>query len=173
MEIWKDIKGYEGKYQVSNLGRVKTLQRMAGIGKGYLRSEKIIKPEKITGGYLRVTLHDGSKYKRYRLHRLVLETFSPVGGMETLHANHNDENRENCSLDNLSWMTCRDNINYGTHNERMAKTKSKPVLCVELDKVFESALAAEKELGIHRQNISHVLRGKREIAGGYHWQYVK
>lgn len=173
MEVWKDIKGYEGLYQVSNLGRVKTLQRVAGTGKGYLRSEKILNGEKIWSGYLRVSLHKDGKYRRFMRHRLVLETFSPMEGMERLQVNHIDENKENCRLDNLCWMTATENNNYGTHNERMAKTKSKPILCVELGMVFDSLLSAEKELGIAHQNISHVLCGRRPIAGGYHWRYAE
>lgn len=173
MEVWKDIKGYEGLYQVSNLGRVKTLPRVAGAGKGYPRKEKILNAEQIWNGYLRVSLHKDGKYKRFRLHRLVLETFSPVEGMELLQVNHMDENKENCRLDNLCWMTASENNNYGTHNERQAKAKCKPIFCVELGRKFDSALAAEKELGIARQNISHVLKGKRTVAGGYHWRYVK
>lgn len=173
MEVWKDIKGYEGLYQVSILGRVKTLPRVSGSGKGYLRKEKIIKGEQIWSGYIHVRLYKDGKYKRIGLHRLVLETFSPVDGMERLQVNHIDENKANCRLDNLCWMTAKENNNYGTHNERLSKAKCKPIFCVELGRTFDGAIVAEKELGITRQNISHVLKGKRAVAGGYHWRYAE
>lgn len=169
MEVWKDIPGYEGLYQVSNMGRVKSLERVSG----YLRKETILGGERIWNGYVRVSLHKDGKYTRFRLHRLVLSTFSPVEGMERLQVNHIDENKENCRLDNLCWMTAKENNNHGTHNERLAKSKQKPILCVELNRVFDSAKAAETELGIARQNISHVLKGKRPVAGGYHWRYAE
>lgn len=173
MEIWKDIKGYEGLYQVSSLGRVKSLPKMFGSGKMYLRGEMIMNPNREPTGYLRVNFYKGKQQRKYRVNRLVMETFNPVDGMEHLQVNHLDENRENNRLDNLSWMTAKENCNHGAHNQRLSKAKCKPILCVELDRVFDGAILAEKELGIARQNISHVLKGKRPVAGGYHWRYAE
>lgn len=173
MEVWKDIKGYEGLYQVSNYGRVKSLPKRYGSGRGYLRAEMILNPNLERAGYLRVNLHKHKEQRKYRVNRLVLETFNPVDGMERLHVNHNDENKENNRLDNLCWMTAKENCNHGSHNEKVSKSKYKPVLCVELGKVFAGAILAEKELGVSRQNIHKVLKGLRPKAGGYHWRYIK
>ena len=114
-EIWRDIKNYEGLYQVSNKGRVKSLN--------YNRSgkERILKPRKASNGYLQVGLVKEGERKWYCVHRLVLSTFNPNPDMENLEVNHLDENKENNMLDNLEWVTHKSNCNHGTRNKRVAE----------------------------------------------------
>lgn len=111
MEIWKDIDGFEGLYQVSNLGRVKSLPKYT-YSKGYpqLRKEKILKPG-YTGRkrcYATVCLNDG---KQYKVHRLVAEAFIPNPDNLPI-VNHKDENPKNNCVENLEWCTNQHNVKY-------------------------------------------------------------
>jgi hypothetical protein len=132
-EIWKPIKGYEGKYQVSNLGRVKSLN--------YNRSgkEKILKPILSHNGYLLVKLSKNGKTKNFRINRLVVETFIPDKNnfksmpdedrnkinLNNLKVNHIDENIKNNNIENLEWCTHKYNMNYGTINQRRKRKSGK------------------------------------------------
>lgn len=171
MEVWKDVPGYEGYYQVSNFGRVKSLERVRRNGNRF--GEMILKPSHKSTGYLYVELYKDGKSRQFRVHRLVLSTFCPVDGMEYLEASHLDDNKENCRLDNLRWMTRKENDNWGTRTERMSRTQGNPVYCVELNRTFYGQGEAARTLNIPQANIWKVLKGERKTAGGYHWQYVK
>jgi hypothetical protein len=115
---------------------------------------------------------DGKK-KNCRIHRLVLETYNPVEGMENLQVNHRDECHDHNWLNNLEWMTQKENNNYGTHNARSAKSRSIPVYCVELDKTFDGINAAARELDLNPSHICLCCKGIRKSTGGYHWRYAE
>ena len=188
-EIFKDIEGYEGRYQVSNLGRVKSL------GNDKSRKEKILKPHKDGCGYLQVGFHQNCKTKWYRVNRLVLMTFSPVDNMENLEVNHIDENKENNMISNLEWVTHKENMNHGTRNARVAeklrgrtlseehKIKlSKPIVQIDVStnkvvNVWKSNHDAERECGFNKGHISSCCNNKYNREGnniykGYKWQYL-
>jgi len=177
-EKWRDIKGYEGRYQVSNLGRVKSLERAAAgrsYSKRYLK-ERILKPKPNNRGYLRVNLCNGTgKREQFFVHRLVCEAFhkNPKGKP---CVNHIDENKTNNAANNLEWCTYRENNNHGTHNARMAKAKSKPVGQYTRDgmliKIWQSTREVERQLGFNHRNISRAANGKRKTAYGYIWKYI-
>lgn len=114
-EIWKDIKGYEGLYQISNLGRVKSLNyKRTGI-------EEILKSKKMRNGYLRITLNKNGKYKTFAVHRLVAEAF--INNPNNLpEVNHKDEDKQNNCVWNLEYCDRRYNVNYGTRNKRVSET---------------------------------------------------
>ena len=120
IEIWKDIPEYEGLYQVSTFGRVKSLPRNGAKG-GILKSAK--KKQK---NYLSVILSKNNKRKNILVHRLVALAFIP--NPENLpYINHKDENPSNNYVNNLEWCTHEYNVNYGTRNERVSKAmKGKP-----------------------------------------------
>ena len=171
MEQWKAISGYEGIYEVSDLGRVKSLK----YGK-----EKILKPQKTIGGYLHVDLCKDGKCKSITVHRLVAEAFIPnQNNLETV--NHKDEDKTNNIVSNLEWMSLKDNINYGTHNKRASETqindknKSKSVQMFDrqgnLLAAFPSTHEANRKTGIHQGSISSCCLGKLKSAGGYVWKY--
>lgn len=155
-EIWKDIKGYEGKYQVSSLGRVKSLNyRNKGI-------EQILKLDNYLD-YSYIALSG----KTFKVHKLVATHFIPNPD-NLRYINHKDENKRNNSVDNLEWCTFNYNMNYGTRNKRIAEKKRKQVRCVETGEIFPSQQFL-KGKGI---NIQHVLSGKYKTCRGYHWEYV-
>ena len=116
-EIWKDVKGYEGLYQVSNLGRVK---RLRFINRHLdFKQEKILKPYKDGGDYYFVIgLHKNGKKKYKAIHRLVAEAFIPNPNNYPI-VNHKDENKENNYVDNLEWCTHKYNSNYGNARTKM------------------------------------------------------
>ena len=160
-EVWKDIEGYIGIYQVSNLGRVRSL------GNNKRKKDKIRKQIKTCKGYLRVGLHkDGATTWEY-VHRLVAQAFIPNTG-NLPQVNHKDENKENNCVDNLEWCTNEYNCNYGSKNEKV----SKKVICVETGVVYNSTREAERFLGVCHGSISDCCSGKRKTAGGFHWMYT-
>ena len=162
MEIWKDIPNYEGLYQVSNIGRIKSIR---------FNKEKIMKL-KNKNGYLSVSLSDKyGKQKYFQVHRLVALVFVE-GYQEGLQVNHINEIRDDNRAENLEWCTAKYNSNYGNHNKKVSQSKQKKIYCVELDKVFESITQASEELGCSISAISNCLRGRNEKSMGYHWEYI-
>lgn len=115
-EIWKDIKHYEGWYQVSNKERVKSLQREIIFSSGSVRlqNSKLLKP-RIANGYLGVTLTKNSMAKTISVHRLVAESFIP-NPKNKPHVNHKDGNKLNNHLYNLEWSTSKENIQHSWAN---------------------------------------------------------
>ena len=171
MEIWEDIEGYEGLYQVSNLGRTKRLYKND--------KEKILKLMSDRKGYLRVDLYKEGKRKTYTVHRLVAQAFIP--NLENkLEVNHKDEDKTNNKVENLEWVTRRENNNYGTRNERIAKSqtnnkkKSKPIYGINIktnERIeFPSTREAERS-GFNSSNIVDCLKGRRKSHKGYKWFY--
>ena len=124
-EIWKDIEGYEGCYQVSNLGRVKSLDRnVKGNKSNYIRTGKILSPKTHRNGYLVVGLCTDRKIKMYYIHRLVAQAFLP--NLDRLpQVNHKDENKTNNNVENLEWCSAEYNTNYGTANDRRCESLKK------------------------------------------------
>lgn len=168
IEIFKDIKGFEGLYQVSNTGRVKSL---------YFGKERILKYGKNSCGYLFVVLCKDGKMKTYKVHRLVAKAFIP-NPLNLPFINHKDENKENNRSENLEYCDRKYNNSYGTRNERISKKqlnrkdKSKKVLCVETNIIYPSAMEAERQTRVYQTSIVQCCKGKYKTSGGFHWQYV-
>ena len=111
-EIWKDIKGYEGAYQVSNLGRVRSLTRKVKTFNGVRTSKgQLLKPLKTNTGYYRVDLKQNQKDKYMSIHRLVAEAFIPNPNNYPI-INHKDNNPQNNCVENLEWCTQSYNVKY-------------------------------------------------------------
>ena len=165
MEIWKDIKGYEGLYKVSSEGRIKSLNY------NHTCKEQILKPGSNKKGYLRVVLCKKGKFKTFLIHRLVSASFIP--NPDNLpEVNHKDEDKTNNNVSNLEWCNRKYNSNYGTRTERMAISQGKKVLCVEENIIYNSTCEASRITGIIQGSISMACNGKRKTAGKYHWQYI-
>ena len=167
-EIWKDIKGYEGLYQVSNYGRVKSFTRNT------IRTH-ILKCNVKKNGYIYITLYNNG-YKYYRLHRLVAETFIPNPNNYPC-INHKDENKQNNKIDNLEWCTWKYNANYGTRNQRVINKHIKKVCQYDLNenciKIWDSLSSIGEELGYCISHISQCCNGKRYTAHKYIWKYME
>ena len=164
MEQWKPIKGYEELYEVSNLGRVKSLPR-----NGTIKEEKILKQYVDRYGYLYVGLRN-KKVKKCKVHRLVAEAF--IFNPNNLpQVNHKDENKQNNCVNNLEFCTSKYNVNYGHRAEKV----SKKVVCIKFNgekQIFKSSTEAGKTLSIDSSSITKCCKGKRETAGGYVWRYA-
>ena len=182
-EIWKDIKGYEGLYQVSNIGRIKSLERTLTRKNGIKMpiKERVLKPKTERNGYLRVNLCNGSgEGKLFLVHRLVCEAFHGNPKNKPC-VNHIDENRANNAASNLEWCTYEENNKYGTRPAKVAKAnvknKSKPIgqytTNGKLIKVWQSAREVERQLGFDPSPISKVALGKQKTAYGYVWKYIE
>lgn len=157
----KDILGYEGLYAVTSCGKVWSY-----------RSQKFLTPKvRKRDGRIEVLLSVNNERKTYFVHRLVAETYipNPLGLPEV---NHKDENPAHNYVGNLEWCDRMYNQHYGTAIERMGKSKSKPVYCVELNQEFYGAREAERQTGISHVCIGNCCRGKQKTAGGYHWRYA-
>lgn len=180
-EIWKDIEGYEGLYQVSNLGNVRSLDR--AIDSCYNSKQSIKGKVKIqelkNNGYMRVTLCKDGKCKHYHVHRLVAEAFIP--NPDNLpFCNHMDEDKTNNKSSNLEWCDAKYNQNYGTCRQRIREKqindpkRSKKVYQYTMDgqlvKIWESTKECERN-GYSSGCISLCCLGKQKQHQGFYWLY--
>ena len=118
-EIWRPIEGYEGLYEVSNLGRVRSLDRYDS--RNQFRKGRIMKQNNDGRDYMSIQLCLNGKLKKYFVHRLVAEAFLP--NPDNLpQVNHKDEDKSNNRVDNLEWCTAKYNLSYGTRNIRIRET---------------------------------------------------
>lgn len=174
-ELWADIPGYEGLYQASTFGNIRSV-----FGNK-------LKAAKYSRDYLQVTLYKGGHKKCLSVHRLVATTFIP-NPQNMPEVNHKDENKLNNRLENLEWCTRAYNNSYGTAVERHVqntdyysdaylKARQKRRIAVyqyiggRCIARYESSKAASDATKIQRENIIAVLKGRRKSAGGYQWKY--
>lgn len=174
MEIWKDISGYVGLYQVSNLGRVKSLTREIERKTGnYKIQGKILSLIKMKNGYLRVGLYKNKKYKLHAVHRLVAQNFlnNPNNFPQV---NHKNEVKTDNRVENLEWTTREKNINFGTRTERCKRKLSKKVKGTNIKSgeiiVFNSTVEAGKN-GFSQSAVCTSCKNKKPHKG-YIWKYV-
>jgi hypothetical protein len=183
MEIWKDIKGYEGQYQVSNLGMVRSITRKTNYGNNHNGSYKgvLLKPQNNHGGYLQVKLSNGkNKSKTKTIHRLVAMTFID-NPLKKPCVNHINEIKTDNRVENLEWCTQKENMNHGTIRKRLSilRTNNKKVslkvgrfdLEGNLLEEYPSMGEAQRN-GYYATNISQVCKGKRSTHGGYIWKVL-
>lgn len=173
-EIWKQIKEAPD-YSVSNFGRVRMNGRTIIDSNGVIRTYQphIVAVSYKKCGYLEVRLTVDNNKSIYRtIHRLVLSTFNPVDNMENMEVNHKDENKHNNNLENLEWVTSKENCNYGTRNRKCGDARAIKVRCIETGEIYNSGKEASELTGTCTASISRCLHGKSNKAGGYSWEVV-
>lgn len=179
MEIWKDIKGYENLYQVSNTGKIKSLERYGNSksnGK-FLIKEKIRKTTTTTAGYEYVVLANNGKNKTILVHRLVAETFIPNPENKKC-VNHKDENKSNNNVENLEWCDYEYNNTYkDIHLRRNTDNVVRKIIQYDLDmreiKRWDSVCAAAKFYNAASTNIIKCCKGERTHCCGFKWRYYE
>lgn len=180
-EIWKDIKGYEGLYEISNYGEVWSVRKQMSLTK-----------KKGSRGYHHISLYKNKKQKQFTIHRLVATHFID-NPFKKPCVNHIDENKTNNHHSNLEWCTHKENLNHGTAIERRKETikssskweryieikrkeTSKPIVGVSINNgeiiEFPSISEANRN-GYNRGKIQFCLNGKRTKHKGYKWFYKK
>ena len=194
-EVWKDIQGYEGLYQVSNLGRVKSLGRIIDrlVYGNYWQEERILKLHKTKYGYLMVELRKNKKPKNFLVHRLVAIAFilNPENKPEVDHIN---ANKADNNVNNLRWVTAKENVNnplnmahligknhpmFGKKHSEETKEKlrgannprARKVKNIETKEIFDTVTDAEKKYNLSRGCIKCAIK-KNWKSAGYHWEYV-
>lgn len=174
-EIWKNIEGFDGKYQVSNQGRVRSMWRNNQY-KTHIGSPTMLKLITHRQCYLYVLLTKNGKSTKHYVHRLVAQAFIP--NPENLpQVNHKSEVKTDNCVENLEWCTGKYNSNYGTRVERWKPQVIKPIIQTTLDgkfvRRFDSEAAAERECGYDASYLSLVCHGKRPHAYGYKFHFVQ
>lgn len=193
MEIWKDVKGYEGLYQVSDLGRVKALannERMTH------RAEHVLSQSNCRG-YKLVALCKNGKMKTFQVHRLVALAFINNVGNKPQIDHINTDKADNRAI-NLRWVTPKENSqnelsrlhcseskkgnknpNFGKdmseHIKKLSEHNMKRVICIKPsgERIeYNSMVEAQAMTGVKKENIGRVCRGKRNTAGGFGWHYA-
>ena len=185
-EIWKYIPGYEGVYQASNKGRIKSVERIDLAGRHW--KERILSTS-VVKGYVVVGLNHARENKNKFVHRLVAMAFIPNPN-NLPQINHKDENPLNNCVENLEWCDYLYNRNYGNRNEKAAKSQSArlkgriphPEQMKKVNKIdketgeilasYESASSAARMCGLRESKISLACNGKRHTTGGFKWKYV-
>lgn len=176
-EIWKDVVGYVGLYQVSNLGRVKSCSHLVKCKNGYrIQPCKHLK-NCFDNHYYHVTLFLNGKRKIYLVHRLVAQAFIP-NPKNLPQVNHKDGNKTNNNAKNLEWVTCSENIKHAFRvglNHAHDGGTSKPILAYDTNGIFvkeyKSTNEAARVLKVSTGNIWSVLSGKRKQIKGFVFKY--
>lgn len=182
MELWRSVPGYEGIYEVSDNGNVRSLDRMIyrATGKPFFKKGKILRAGVDTNGYYYVNLYRDGVPRHESVHRLVATAFvdNPQKYPVVNHINEDKKDNRPC---NLEWCTEKYNTNYGKGISRKVYSRKvysriknrKPFLCVENGKMYINQNECARELGINQGSIGKVLQGKRKRAGRYHFEYME
>lgn len=184
METWKEIKGYEGFYEISSEGRIKSLKRADCKCR---TKDRLLTPERLTKGYLRVRLGPRNESKKFLVHRLVAEAFIP--NPDNLpFINHKNEIKTDNRVENLEWCDNDYNVHYGSAIERKIKSMQKRCCVMDSEgnilKEFSSVKEAAQFMGVDRTTISHFIKHGRKsnrksrrgnikiVEYGYNWKLL-
>ena len=161
IEVFRNIKGYEGLYQVSNKGRVFSL-----------KSRKFLSPFITYNGYQKINLYNGNKkIKKEYIHRIVALVFIPNPEQKS-QINHINEIKTDNSVKNLEWMTAKENVNYGNRNKKASKSKNKPILQYTIEGKFITEYSSLNEvMSLFNKGVGDCLRGRNKTSGGFVWKY--
>lgn len=171
-EIWKDVKGYEGLYQISNLGRTKCLPKMTWNGHKYIKREEVISKISDKNKYKHIALNKDGKTKSTSVHRLVALHFIPNPHNKPM-VDHIDGNKGNNRVDNLRWVTNQENVK----NQITLKKQKISVVAYNREtgeKIYFESLTEAKKQGFSYQCIKQCLksRNRNKRYKGYEWFYA-
>lgn len=187
-EEWRPVPNYEEFYEVSSLGRIRTKGRhvIRSNGNPTTFHPRYMTQHRTKKGYLAVSLAVNGKTHTLSVHRIVASAFHPCDNMNELEVNHIDENRANNRADNLEWLTHRDNVNYGTHNQRVKEwqerngwhelRKRRVTLLVDGVEVatYSSLTDAANDTGVNISTICACCRGRKNpTRKGHLWRYAE
>lgn len=179
VEMWKDVPGYEGHYQVSNMGRIKSIERISIRNNGksenakYHLKERILNIQTQTQGYSQIVLSKNGIRKTFRLHVLVAKLFVENPFKKT-YVNHIDGNKKNNKASNLEWVTAKENIAHAYKTGLVNHYKRKVLQLDENDNVlnkFNSLKEAAEYVGGFKCGICEACKGRRVRSYGYKWKY--
>lgn len=175
-EIWKPVQGFEGLYEVSNMGRVRSVDKYDAIGRFY--RGKVLSPKKGTG-YLHVILWKERTQTSVYIHRLVAFAFPEICGewFDGAQVNHKNEITSDNRAENIEWVPVSYNLTYGTRLNRITAKTKKRVAQIDLEtkktmKTYKSQSEAAKAVGCKQGGISNCCLGKANTAGGYGWRFI-
>lgn len=186
-EEWEPVKGYEGYYEISNLGRVKSLERKVQSGNFIITChERILVPQLTKSGYYRVGLNKNGKVKHVLVHRLVAESFLPNPN-NYINVHHKNADKSDERASNLLWVSRSFNIQHSYDYEGHTRAnlgkfgkenkRSKPIAQMDLQgntiKIYDSVSDVQRELGFKEGNISSCALGKYDTMYGFKWAYIK
>ena len=158
MEEWKDVIGYEGLYQVSNLGNVRSLNY------NHTNKPKNLKQTVDSNGYLVVSLCKNNIKKKMNTHRLVAQAF--IHNDNNLpEVNHKDEDKANNKVENLEWCSSKYNCNYGSRAKKISSKLGRKIKCITTNTIYSSAAEAERLTGVPNPNIIKCCKGNLKSAG--------
>lgn len=167
IEYWKDIPNYEGLYQASTHGNIRSLNYKGS------KVPKVLALRRDKHGYLDLLLCKKGIHKREKVHRLVAKTFIPNPDNYP-QINHKDENPANNFVSNLEWCDSKYNINYGNRAAKFSETRGCKIIQCDLNGApiceWRSIRYAAKCLNLHDSNIHDVIIGKQQTCGGYIWK---
>lgn len=179
IEIWKDIEGYEGMYQVSNMGRVRSLDRVKPNSGGQIAKGDFKQFGDNGHGYKIVNLYKNNKSHMKYVHRLVASAFIPNPNNFPI-INHKDEDKSNNRCENLEWCTQKYNANYGTHTRRVKESyitngNNRPIDVYDMNgvflKTFDCSNEVCKELWIYRRGLYLACQGVTKSYKGYRFAF--
>lgn len=183
-ELWCAIPGYDGAYEVSNYGRVRSLDRTINLGERYERryASQILKLSICRGGYVQVGLKKGRNRKMELVHRLVAQAFIP-NPKQKPQVNHIDGDKMNNRADNLEWCTDSENKRHAWRQGLMKSNPAvierrrvkcfKPVQCIETGEIFVSMTDAARRYNIAISCITNCAKGKTKNSAGHTWRYCR
>lgn len=174
--VWKKVPGYDGRYEASIFGMVRSINRTVYKGRKMVPTKvrgQLLSPYIGTDEYLRVDMYQNGIRRHERLHSIIAKTFIPnPENKETV--NHIDENKYNNTVKNLEWMTNEENVNYGTRIQRVKEKYGTQVIRIspanQVER-FATLHEAEEKTGILRQSIAYAIRNKTKLKG-YEWEGI-
>lgn len=175
-EIWKDVVGYEGLYQVSNMGNIRAYNCKYQKNLFPDTTQRGLTPQLNRNGYLQVGLFRGKTQKTHAVHRLVADAFIQKDDIFATTVNHKNEVKTDNRAENLEWVSQKDNCrkHYERNPRKVVKNyaSKKPIKCVETGEVFDSITAMAKAYNLNANGLRACIYQGLKHYKGYHWELI-